>query len=197
MRIIAGKHKGKSLLSPKDDGVRPTSSKMREAMFNILISNGYLIEDESKVLDLCCGTGALGLEALSRGALKAVFIDGSAEHLKLARKNIEHCKELEKSTLIRADAENLLNATDCFDLIFIDPPYFKGVANKALISLYEKGWLSAEAIIVVELSKRETLKIDEQKYQHITTRIYGNSQFIILIKTEESHNTCENKRRNA
>lgn len=181
MRIISGKHRGKALLSPKNDGVRPTSSKMREAMFNILISNGYLIEDETKVLDLCCGTGALGLEALSRGAARAVFIDGSAEHLKLARKNIEHCKELERSVLIRADAENLLNATDCFDLIFIDPPYFKGVANKALVSLSEKGWLSEEAIIVVELAKSENLKFDEAKYQHLTTRVYGNSKFIILM----------------
>lgn len=182
MRIIAGKHKGRNILSPSGDGVRPTSSKMRESMFNILISGGYLREDETKVIDLCCGTGALGLEALSRGAAMVVFIDGSNEHLKLARHNITYLGEQDKSIVIRANAENLLVAQDLFDLVFIDPPYFKGVASKALNSLWEKGWLAENAVIIVELAQKESLLYDEDKYQEITTRNYGNSKFILLEK---------------
>ena len=182
MRIIAGKHKGRSIISPTGPGVRPTASKMREAMFNILISNGYLKENESKVIDLCCGTGALGLEALSRGVAKVVFIDGSKEHLKLAKQNIDHFGEQDKSIVIRADAEKLLNAQDTFDLVFIDPPYFKGVANKALIALQARDWLADNAIIVVEMAKQEDLSFDIEKYSEISTRIYGNSKFILLEK---------------
>jgi 16S rRNA (guanine966-N2)-methyltransferase len=180
MRIIAGKHKGRSIISPTGSGVRPTSSKMREAMFDTLISNGYLKEDETKVIDLCCGTGALGLEALSRGVASVVFIDGSREHLNLARQNIYYLGEQEKSTVLRADAEKLLNAKDQFDLVFIDPPYLKGVASRALVALYEKNWLKNGAIIVVEMAKIETLKFDADRYQEITTRIYGNSKFVLL-----------------
>lgn len=180
MRIIAGKHKGRNIISPTGPGIRPTSSKMREAMFDIIMSNGYIKDGETKVVDLCCGTGALGLEALSRGAAKVIFIDGSREHLGLARQNIYNFAEQERSVVLRADAEKLLNAQDQFDLIFIDPPYLKGVASKALVALVEKKWLADKAIIVVELAKSEVLKFDDEKYGEITTRIYGNSKFILL-----------------
>lgn len=190
MRIIAGKHKGRRILSPSGKGVRPTSSKMRESMFNMLISRGYLREDETKVIDLCCGTGALGLEALSRGAALVVFIDGSREHLKLAKYNIAHFGEESKSIVLRANAEYLRMAQDSFDLVLIDPPYFKGVANKALSSLWEKGWLAENAAIMVELPEKENLLYDPSKYQEIVTRKYGNSKFILLEKIN-SHSILE------
>lgn len=180
MRIIAGKHRSRKIISPTGPGIRPTSSKMRAAMFDILISNGYLIENETKVVDLCCGTGALGLEALSRGVKKVVFIDASKEHLNLARQNIYILGEEEKSTILRSDAEKLRNANERFDLIFIDPPYNKGVSNKALIALSNKGWLSEGAIIVIEMDSREELLFDIETLKEVTTRIYGNSKFIIL-----------------
>ncbi len=182
MKIIAGKHRGRSILSPTGPGVRPTSSKMREAMFDILVNNGYLIADETKVVDLCCGTGALGLEALSRGAIKVIFIDGSREHLNLARQNIYYLGEQDKSVVLRADAEKLLNAQEQFDLVFIDPPYLKGVASKALVALNEKNWLNPDAIIVVEIAKSEELRFDSTQYKEITTRIHGNSKFLLLEK---------------
>ena len=181
MRIIAGKHKGRSLLSPKDKSVRPTASKMREAIFNILVSAGFL-NDETIVLDLCCGTGALGLEALSRGAAQAIFIDGSDQHLKLARENIIYCNEQNKSTILRANAEILPKAKYPCNLVFLDPPYSKGVSNKALKSLIEQNWLADKAIIGVEISKKEDLDFSLEHYIHLDTRIYGNSKFILLEK---------------
>ena len=180
MRIIAGKHRGRTLLSPKDKGIRPTSSKMRESVFNILISMGCI--EDAKVIDLCCGTGALGIEALSRGASRVVFIDGSSEHLKLAWQNICYLKEEEKSILIRAKAEDLPKAKDQYNLVFIDPPYFKKVADKALTSLIDKEWLAEKAIIVVEQAKIEDLAFSPEYYQEITTRIYGNSKITLLEK---------------
>jgi len=182
VKIIAGKHRGRNIVSPTGPGIRPTSSKMRAAMFDVLISNGYLVEDETKVIDLCCGTGAIGLEALSRGAKCVVFIDASKEHLNLARQNIIGLGEEENSTVLRSDAQKLRNAKEQFDLIFIDPPYNKAVANKALVSLANREWLSDNAIIVIEMDAREELQFDNNKFEEVTTRTYGNSKFIILRK---------------
>ena len=180
MKIIAGKYKGRNLLSPSSDGIRPTASRMRAAIFNILASMGVV--QGAKVIDLCCGTGALGIEALSRGAEKVVFIDGSSQHLKLAWANICQLNEQENAIMIRSGAEDLPKAREEFDLVFIDPPYFKGIANKALISLIEKEWLAVGAIIILELPKQEDLIFAPEFYQEISTRIYGNIKFILLEK---------------
>lgn len=180
MRVIAGKHKGRTLLSPSDRGIRPTSSKSREALFNILLNMGIL--EDARVVDLCCGTGAIGIEAISRGAALVIFIDGSAEHLKLARQNIYSLGEQGKAIFIRSKAEDLPKAREQFNLIFIDPPYFKNVADKALMSLIERGWLTEGAIIVIEQAKTEDLIFSSEHYKEISKRIYGNSKFILLEK---------------
>ena len=180
MRIIAGKHRGRNLLSPKDKGIRPTSSKMRESIFNILTSMNAL--EDAKIIDLCCGTGALGIEALSRGASQAIFIDGSSEHLKLAWANICSLKEEEKSILLRTKIEDLPKAKDQFNLVFIDPPYFKKLADQALISLSNKNWLAIGAIIAVEQARTEDLTFSLEHYQELSTRIYGNSKCTLLEK---------------
>jgi 16S rRNA (guanine966-N2)-methyltransferase len=178
MRVIAGKYKGATILSPKNKGIRPTSSMLREAIFNILMNLGVI--EDANVVDVCCGTGALGIEALSRGAKKAVFIDGSSEHLKLAWDNISHIKAQDNAVMIRSAAENLPPAREEFDLIFLDPPYFKGVADKALNSLVNNGWLKNGAIIVVEMPLKEDLKFDPKKFAEEMTRRYGNSKIIVL-----------------
>ena len=147
-------------------------------MFNILV-NLNMVED-AKAVDLCCGTGALGIEALSRGAKKAVFIDGSNEHLRLAWANICSLGEQENVTMIRAAVENLPKAREEFDLIFLDPPYFKAVADKALVSLVENGWLAKNAVLAVEMSLREELKFDPNFYLEELNRKYGNSKLILL-----------------
>lgn len=180
MKIIAGKHRGRIISSPKDKGIRPTSSMLREALFNVL-SNMNLIEN-AKVIDLCCGTGAYGIESLSRGASLVVFVDGSAKHLNLARQNISYLNEQNKSIFIRSRAENLPKAQEQFDLIFIDPPYFKKVADGALISLCEQGWIRENAHIIVELAKTEDLLYQSELFEEITKRIYGNSKFVLLKK---------------
>jgi 16S rRNA (guanine966-N2)-methyltransferase len=178
MRIIAGKNKGRNLISPEGAGVRPTSSKVRAAIFNVLENLNAI--KEAKTLDLCCGTGALGLEALSRGAAKAIFIDGSAQHLKLAWNNALICKEQDKTTIIRADATNLPPAKEFVDLVFLDPPYFKDIPNKALSSLIDKNWLAKGALVMVETSKQEDLSFKPEDYITITIKFYGNSKFTLL-----------------
>ena len=180
MRIIGGKHKGRKLFTPEGKGVRPTSAKMRESMFNILMSMNSI--EDATVLDLCCGTGSLGIEALSRGCLKVTFIDGSAPHLKLAWANITHVKETDNSTLIRTRAEDLPKAKEQFDLVFIDPPYSKKIADKALISLIERNWLSDNAIFVIEQDRREDLIFSEEHYKETLKRTYGNSKLTLLEK---------------
>ena len=186
MRIIAGIHRGRKLISSTGAGIRPTASKMRTAIFNILSSGSFIKEDGSnaienaKVIDLCCGTGALGIESISRGAAKVVFIDGSSQHLKIAWENICQLDEQTKAIMIRAKAEYLPQARELFDLVFIDPPYFKGIANKALLSLIEKNWLANDAVIVVELPKQEDIIFNPEYYREIVTKNYGNSKFILL-----------------
>lgn len=178
MQIIAGKHKGRKLFTPLDRGVRPTAAKMREAIFNILINLKPL--EDTIVLDLCCGTGSLGIEALSRGAAKAIFIDGSTEHLKLARNNITQIKEEERSVFLRANAIKLPKSQILCDIVFLDPPYNKKVADQALITLISEEWLKPKAIIVIEQDKREDLTYSLKDFQEITSRIYGNSKIILL-----------------
>ena len=178
MKIIAGKYRGRSLFSPTDKGIRPTSSKVRESIFNIL-ANMNVIENAS-VIDLCCGTGALGIESLSRGAKKVVFIDGSNQHLKLAWTNICLLNEQERSVMLRTAAEDLPKAKEQFDLIFIDPPYFKGIASKALISLVNNGWLAKGATIVIEMPLKEDLSFAEEHFQELSVRKYGNIKIMFI-----------------
>lgn len=178
MRIVAGKHRGRLIMSPEGKGIRPTSDRTREAIFNVLNSLDAIVD--VKVLDLCCGTGALGIEALSRGAKFCVFIDGSAEHLKLAWQNISNIKEEERATMMRAFAEDLPEAKEKFDLVLLDPPYFKKVAEKSLKFLLERNWLEANAIIVVELAKKEDINIPNN-FKVINTKYYGNTKVIFLM----------------
>jgi 16S rRNA (guanine966-N2)-methyltransferase len=152
MRIVAGKFRGKALLSPSDDSVRPTSDRAREAMFNILASRIGVHLDGVKVLDLFAGTGALGLEALSRGAQSAVFVDTGAESRGLIRDNIEAFGVAGVAKLLRRDATalGLAGTMGPFDLVFLDPPYSKGLGELALGSLRDGAWLSPDATIVLE-----------------------------------------------
>ena len=152
MRIVAGKFRGKALLSPSDASIRPTSDRAREAVFSILASRIGVHLDGLKVLDLFAGTGALGLEALSRGAASAVFVDTGAEARGLIRDHIEAFGAGGIAKLLRRDATALGPAGTMgpFDLVFLDPPYGKGLGEQALLSLREGGWLAADATIVLE-----------------------------------------------
>jgi len=152
MRIIGGKFRGKVLTSPEDDSIRPTADRTRESVFNILASRLGASFDGLRVLDLFAGTGALGLEALSRGAAHVTFVDTGADARGLIRDHIEAFGAGGVAKLLRRDATALGEAGTMgpVDLVFLDPPYGKGLAEQALVSLRNGGWLKPETLLVLE-----------------------------------------------
>jgi 16S rRNA (guanine966-N2)-methyltransferase len=161
MRIVAGKFRGKTLLSPEDDSIRPTADRVRESVFNILASRLGPSFDGLRVLDLFAGTGALGLEALSRGASNVVFVDTGAEARGLIRDHIEAFGAGGVAKLLRRDATALGPAGTMgpVDLVFLDPPYGKGFGELALASLREGGWLKPDTMLVLEESSEVTVTL--------------------------------------
>ncbi|HWV52380.1 16S rRNA (guanine(966)-N(2))-methyltransferase RsmD, partial [Pseudorhodoplanes sp.] len=148
MRIVGGKFRGRTLAGPKSQAIRPTSDRTRESIFNILAhAYGDPVTD-ARALDLFAGTGALGLEALSRGAAFALFVDDGAEARALIRQNIETLGTAGVSRIFRRDATKLgdVHPNEPFSLIFLDPPYGKGLAEKALASALTGGWLNHNAL---------------------------------------------------
>ncbi len=182
MRIISGKHKGRKIELLKDTNgkIRPTSEFAREAIFNIL-SHGKF-EDGLKgknVLDVFCGTGAFGLEALSRGAGSVTFIDSSREAIANARFNAERMGELESCEFINSNATKLGAARKEYSLIFIDPPYFEKLIPPTLYSLYNNGWIKADALIVIEHDTKEIVDIPEI-FCVLDQRKYGRANIRLL-----------------
>jgi 16S rRNA (guanine966-N2)-methyltransferase len=152
MRIVAGKFRGRNLQGPKSNAIRPTSDRLRESIFNILIHAYGDPITGARVIDLFAGTGALGLEALSRGAKFALFVEESVEARGIIRQNIETLGVIGMSNVFRRDAAKLgpRGPVDPFDLVFCDPPYGQGLAEKALVGARAGGWLNPGALIVVE-----------------------------------------------
>ncbi|SNS95065.1 16S rRNA (guanine(966)-N(2))-methyltransferase RsmD [Tropicimonas sediminicola] len=155
MRIIAGRNRGLALASVgKGDTaahLRPTSDRVRESLFNLLAhSHGDPVED-ARVLDLFAGTGALGLEALSRGASHVTFVDDGGKARALLRENIEKMRAQGVTKVFRRDATRLGEARGpAFDLVFLDPPYGKGLGERAIASALAGGWLASGALVVWE-----------------------------------------------
>lgn len=177
MRIIAGEFKGRRLESPADNSVRPTTDKVKEALFSILNDRMW----GSRVLDLFSGTGNLGIEALSRGAAECVFCDSSRDSLRLIKSNITHCKAQEGARVIPGDfRKTLMNLEGQFDIILLDPPYGKGFLEPAFELIRDQGLLAEDGVIVAEHRKEEDLpeeffgfeKIKERKYGIIKLSIY-------------------------
>ena len=161
MRIVGGKFRGKTLLSPTDESIRPTADRVREAVFNILGSRIGPSLDGVRVLDLFAGTGAMGLEALSRGAVGAVFVDTGAEARGLIRDHIEAFGVAGVAKLLRRDATALGPAGSMrpFNLLFLDPPYRQGLGERALQSAREGNWIAPGATIVLEESAEAELAL--------------------------------------
>ena len=174
MRIVAGKFRGKILTSPSDDSIRPTADRVRESMFNILASRLGPVFDGVRVLDLFAGTGALGLEALSRGAAHVTFVDMSAEARGLIRDHIEAFGAGGITKLLRRDATDLgtPGSLKPFDLLFLDPPYGQGLGERALINLAPQGWLAPRATVVFEESADATLELPSG-FTLDDRRVYG------------------------
>ena len=181
MRIVGGKHRGTRLGAPSSQSIRPTSDRTREALFNILAHGIDEFELEgARVLDLFAGTGALGLEALSRGAGFALFVDNGAESRGLIRRNIETLGLTGCTRVWRRDATKLGPAEthEPFDLVFADPPYRKGLGEKALSAALSEGWLTEGAVAVLEESSdSEISDIDGLTVHDI--RIYGDTKLVI------------------
>jgi 16S rRNA (guanine966-N2)-methyltransferase len=181
MRIVGGQFRGRVLKSPSSNAIRPTSDKLRESIFNIL---AHAYDDritDARVLDLFAGTGALGLEAMSRGAKFALFIDEGAEARGLIRVNVEALSLTGTTKIFRRDASKMgeIGALAPFDLVFCDPPYGKGLAEKSLASARIGKWLSPSALLVVEEAAKSAFKTP-QGFEELERREYGDSELIIL-----------------
>lgn len=150
MRIVAGKFRGRTLAAPKTDAIRPTTDRTRESLFNIL-DNRIDLEGK-RAIDLFAGTGALGLEAMSRGASFALFVEQSAQGRALLRTNIENLGLQGATKIFRRDATRLgpLGAVSPFDIAFADPPYGKSLGEHAAQSLLDDCWLNPEALLILE-----------------------------------------------
>ena len=189
MRIISGKHKGRKIELLKEAGsdIRPTSEFAREAIFNILNHGKFSDDDDAdsgniagkEVLDAFCGTGAFGLEALSRGAKSVTFIDQNRASITTARHNAEKMHESENAVFIQADACKLGKARKQYNLIFLDPPYFKNLIIPALNSLYSGGWIAPNALIVTEHDIKEHIEFP-QNFEVVDSRKYGRAMVEML-----------------
>ena len=183
MRIIAGEYRGRALASVgKGDAgahLRPTTDRVRESLFNVLAGGSYgdPITD-ARVLDLFAGTGALGLEALSRGAAHATFVDDGVKARSLLRQNVEICRAQGKSKIFRSDARRLgANRGELCDLIFLDPPYGKGLGEQAISAAIKTGWVAKDALIIWEESAE--IEVPEQ-LERLDQRKYGDTKISIL-----------------
>ncbi len=180
MRVVAGRLKGRVLAGPKSDGIRPTTDRMRESLFNILAHGYDDIVQGARVLDLFAGTGALGIEALSRGAIFAAFADIGAEARGLLRQNIETLGLGGVSRILRRDATKLGPATpfEPFTLIFLDPPYGKGLGEAALSAALVGGWLAKSALVVLEEHVKTKITLPSG-FGFVERREAGDTQFML------------------
>ena len=184
MRIISGKFRGLKLQPPVDFSIRPTSDRLKESLFSILESNKYNIKIEnSNVIDICSGTGALGIEALSRGAGLIYFIDKDANAINILQKNISKlkidykdgtCIKIIKDYAIKA----LQNIKNNFDIVLIDPPYNSNVIEECLVELKQYNLIDFNSYIFAESSKNENFNFDG--FDLLDTKIYGKSKLTIL-----------------
>jgi 16S rRNA (guanine966-N2)-methyltransferase len=181
MRIVGGRLGGRTLAAPKSQAIRPTSDRLRESLFNIL-AHGYGDPIAgARVLDLFAGTGALGLEAMSRGAAFALFIDDGAEARALMRQNVEALGLGGVTRIFRRDATRLgaVHPNAPFGLVFLDPPYRKGLAEKSLTSLRDGGWLAPDALVMVEEAADAGFAAP-QGFAEIERRRYDDTEFTFL-----------------
>jgi len=186
VRITGGRLRGRALAGPGDARVRPTSDKVRQAIFNILAHNDFGIGfglDGVRAADIFAGTGALGIEALSRGARFALFVEDDAESRALIRRNVETLDLTGATKIWRRDATDLgplpAGSGGPFGLAFLDPPYRKGLPVAALSALKGGGWLGADALVVVETALDEDVPSTDG-YALLDSRAYGDTRVSFL-----------------
>lgn len=184
MRVVGGRLRGRNIASPSSKEIRPTQDRLRESLFNILMHAYDNPVDGARVLDLFAGTGALGIEAISRGAAFALFVDNGAEARALLRNNVESLGLGGVTKVFRRDATNLGAAypVEPFSLVFLDPPYGMGLAPKTMSSLRAGRWLLPDALVVVEESKAAALSTPEG-FQELERRAYDDTEFVFFRAT--------------
>ncbi|MGZ3294614.1 MAG: 16S rRNA (guanine(966)-N(2))-methyltransferase RsmD [Xanthobacteraceae bacterium] len=181
MRIVGGRLRGRPLAAPTSQAIRPTADRLRESLFNILVHAYDDPVTDARVLDLFAGTGALGLEALSRGAAFALFIDEGAQARALLRENVATLGLGGVSRIFRRDATRLgaAHPIEAFSLAFLDPPYGRGLAEEALASARAGGWLAPGALAVVEEAAKPGFNVPEG-FEELERRSYDDSALIVL-----------------
>ncbi len=184
MRIVAGKHKGKLISGPTGVAVRPTSDRVREAIFNILAHSEWrqsapLDIRGARVLDGFCGTGALGLEALSRGCHFTTFIDNDLTSLNLCKRNVKNLGEAEASAILLCDCLNPIKTENPCNLVFLDPPYRKNIIPEVLTALSCAGWIAEGGVCVIETSTKQSTQPPDN-FEFHNQRSYGRTLITFL-----------------
>lgn len=175
MRVISGKVRGLKLNAPKNDDVRPTTDRVKESLFNII--NSYIMD--SKILDLFAGTGSLGIECLSRGAQKCVFVDISRDSIEIVKSNIRKARVENESVIVNADFKDAITkiqaTKDKFDVIFMDPPYYKDMFISALEKIDQADLLIEDGIIVIEHDTKDSFPETIGRLEKSKSKKYGNT----------------------
>ena len=174
MRIIAGRHRGRALRAPEGEATRPTADRVRQALFDMLWHaawGGRMAVQDQLVLDAFAGTGALGLEALSRGAAHCTFFEKGRAALAILRANITACGEEARTAVLATDATKPPRARVPCRLVFLDPPYGKGLVPKAVAALDAAGWIAPGALVVAETGAEEAL--DLPGFERLALRSHG------------------------
>lgn len=186
MRVVGGRLRGRNIAAPASQAIRPTADRLRETLFNIL-THGYSgAVDGARVLDLFSGTGALGIEAISRGAAFVLFVDDGAEARALLRENVETLGLGGVTRIFRRDATKLgpVHPLAPFGLAFLDPPYGRGLAEQALIAARDGNWLIPQALVVVEEATAAKF-VAPEGFEELERRPHGDSELIFLRRTHE------------
>ena len=181
MRIVGGRWRGRNLKGPADQAIRPTSDRLRESLFNVLAHAYGEPTENTRVVDLFAGTGALGLEAMSRGARFALFVDDGAQARALVRENVEALGLGGATRIFRRDATRLgaMPPQEPFTLAFLDPPYGRNLAPPALAALQAGGWLAPGALVVIEEAAEADLG-PQPGFDILERRAYGDTALTFL-----------------
>ncbi len=181
MRIISGEHKGRILGSVKKTGIRPSSDKVKGSIFNVLKDD----VEGKRVLDLFAGSGNLGIEALSRGATFVTFVDSSSQSIKTIKENLESLNLSKRSKILRKDClEALPNLKEKFGIIFADPPYQKGFAQKVIDLVVKHSLLDKNGILVLEHHKKETFECPEERLLCLKAKRFGDTMVSFFLRQD-------------
>ena len=179
MRIIGGKYRGKKLITPSSNHIRPTTDRMRESLFNILEHGTGPGIIGSRILDLYAGSGALGIEALSRGAADVTFVDNDRKSISLIKQNTALINSPENTSNVIMDGLQFINNGSPYDLIFLDPPYYKEMIGPTLKSIERQKMLATEGCVIIEYASDEKIDFTDH-FKELKSRKMGDATFSIL-----------------